>query len=410
MLRMWISAAVLSIAWSALTPAQVTPHEQDEATRVSELVAGNNAFAFDLFARLAHEGKQENMVVSPYSISLALGMTYAGAAGRTASEMEKVLHVSMSPEEVHRAFASLMAGAKVAAGPKRHEVHVANALWGQRGFPFRQGFLDLTRERYGTEARELDFAADPDHARKTINAWIEDQTQRKIINLLQPGTVTPTTVLVLTNAVYLKGNWKTPFSEKQTRKDLFRPSAGRAIPIRMMHLVDRFRYLEEDDVQLLELPVGNGGVSFLILLPRTNEVLAEVQKTLTLKRLEELRTRMVMTGVKVELPRFKIESQFDLTKPLADLGMPSAFRPDADFSRMTTRAGLAISAVAHKAFLDVQEKGLEAAAATAVVFEKSLPPQPTAAFRADRPFLYFIRDNSSGSLLFLGSLANPRAE
>jgi len=376
---------------------------QPGAAPVAELVAGNNAFAFDLYGRLAAQ-TQSNVVFSPYSVSLALGMTYAGAAGNTAKEMERALHFSMPPADVHRAFASLLAREKAKFVPKFYELNVANALWPQKGYELKPAFVQLVREKYDAGMQELDFAAAREAARKTINQWVEERTKGKIVELLRPPHITDATRLVLTNAIHLKGPWLNPFPQEATLKAMFQMTPGKKVPVYMMSQSGKLRYAADDTLQVLDLPVGKGGVSMLIVLPRKVDGLAALEKSLTYERLENLRKQMKDTMLGVQLPRFKVQSDFDLVEPLSALGMPSAFGAGADFSGMASKGGLFVSAVVHKAFLDVQEKGIEAAAATAVVMTKSAP---LTVFRADHPFLYVIRENSSGSILFMGRLKDP---
>ncbi|MBI1830404.1 MAG: serpin family protein, partial [Planctomycetes bacterium] len=312
---------------------------------IAKLVAGNNAFAFDLYGRLAQDPKAANLVLSPYSISMALAMTYAGAAGDTAKEMERTLHFTVPAADVHRSFASLLAREKAVFVPKGYELNLANSLWAQQGFAFRPSFLDVTRDKYFAGLKELDFAGATEQSRKAINQWVEDRTKQKIKDLLRPGTIDSMTRLVLTNAVYLKGEWARPFDASMTRSDFFQVRPDSKVPVPMMAQQERFLYAEDDDAQFLDLPVGKGGVSVLIVLPRKVDGLAGLEKALTYERFDKLRRAMTPTQVKIELPRFKITSEFNLAKTLTALGMPSPFDVGkADFSRMTSKAPLYISA------------------------------------------------------------------
>ncbi|MBM3997311.1 MAG: serpin family protein [Planctomycetes bacterium] len=373
---------------------------------VDKLVAGNNAFAFDLYGHLAKDPKATNLVLSPYSISMPLAMTYGGAAGDTAKEMARTLHLTIPADDVHRSFASLLAREKAVFVPKGYELNLANSLWAQQGFAFRPEFLDLTRDKYFAGLKELNFATATEQSRKTINKWVEERTNQKIKELLRHGTIDSETRLVLTNAVYLKGEWTLPFDKNVTREKPFHVTPSVTVPVPMMAHRERFLYAEDDEMQLLDLPIGKRGVSVLIALPKKADGLANLEKSFTQQRFENLRRDMAYKAVIVEVPRFKITSEFNLAKTLVAMGMPSAFGAKADFSGMAKEATLYISAVIHKAFLDVHEKGIEAAAATAVVIrEGSL--LTNIVFRADHPFLYIIRENSSGSILFFGRLTHP---
>jgi serpin B len=403
------ASCVLGVLAIATFMASYAPasNEIQPAAPVSELVAGNNTFALDLYADLTKTRAKDNLVFSPYSVSLALAMAYGGAGGETANEMKRVLHFAMPGDELHRAFAALQARQKAVFAPKGYELNVANSLWGQKGFPFHASYFELTREKYGADLEEIDFRADPEIARQRINAWVGQRTKNKITDLVRKGTIDNDTRLVLANAVYLKGAWAKQFSRILTRQDLFQVDADTKTPILMMSQHGRFRYFEDADLQAVDLPIGIGGVSMWILLPKQKDGLAKLEKSLTNQRLQKLRTQMNDETVTVELPKFRIESELNLTNSLSKLGMPSAFALDkADFSKMAAKPGIVLKAVAYKAYLNLDETGLEAAAATAIVGKEGAPP-PKFVFRADHPFFYLIRESSSGSMLFIGRLHKP---
>lgn len=403
-----VCCIVAMVLMASLLASWAPAHAADQpAAQVPELVAGNNAFALDLYTDLIKTRAKDNLVFSPYSVSLALAMTYGGAGGDTAREMERVLHFAMPADEIHRAFAALQARQKTVFAPKGYELNIANGLWGQKGFAFREPYFNLTREKYGAALEEIDFRANPEKARQRINAWVEQHTKKKITDLLRKGAIDEDTRLVLANAVYLKGAWTKQFSKNLTHKEFFQVDADTKTPILMMSQRGRFRYFGDTDVQAIDLPIGACGVSMWILLPRQVDGLARLEKSLTDQRLQKLRMQMNYESVTVELPKFKIESELNLTKSLGALGMASAFATDkADFSKMAARPGIVLKAVAHKAYLNVDETGLEAAAATAVVGKEGAPP-PKLVFRADHPFFYVIRESSSGSILFMGRVHNP---
>jgi len=397
------------------------------------VVEGNNKFALELYAKL--RGGEGNLFFSPYSISTALAMTYAGARGETAAQMaqtlrfpfdEDLVHDERGPDKprplmVHRyrwesariaaAFGALQRGLKADSQNGGYELTVANALWGQKGYGFLKTFLKLTEKNYGAGLKEVDFIAATESARKTINAWVEKKTRNKIKNLIPKGVLNRLTRLVLTNAIYFKGNWARQFKKDRTKDAPFTLAGGEKVDVPMMNQAADFNYMETEDFQGLELPYVDDELSMIILLPKQNNRPAEFEKTLTLKNLSQWLARLRKRKVIVSVPKFKMTSQFRLAEVLKSMGMTDAFVPDvADFSGMNGKRDLFISAVIHKAYVDVNEEGTEAAAATAVVVGvTSVGPTRIPVFRADHPFLFLIRDNHSSSILFIGRVMNPKA-
>ena len=390
-----------------LTPmtAPGSPPEAKPA-HISALVSGNNAFALSLYAQL--DAGEENLFFSPASISSALAMTYAGARGETAEQMAKVLH--FQPATVHSAFAALL-GDLAAKGQDNGEVlTIANALWGQEGYPFRPAFVELASKNYHAGQESLDFADHPEQARLTINAWIEKETRDKIADMLAPGVITPDTRLVLTNAVYFKGAWSHTFAKNATRDEQFWRHGREAITVPLMHQKHGYRYAEAPGLQVLELPYRKH-LSLLIVLPRDRGGLGELEKSLSAERIEQWLGKMKTTEVDLWLPRFKVTAAMNLKRRLSQLGMPLAFLDDADFSGISDKEGLRISDVVHKAYVDINEEGTEAAASTAVMITPTMArmnPHPPVVFRADHPFLFMIRDPDTASILFLGRLTDPK--
>jgi len=391
------------------------------------IVQGNNKFALELYAKLrAREG---NLFFSPYSISTALAMTYAGARGQTESQMAEVLHFptvtklvaepkgglmalpGWERKQFHSAFGRIIKDLNNRGEKGGYELTVANALWGQKGYGFLKTFLKLTEKNYGAGLKEVDFIAATEAARKTINAWVEKKTRNKIKNLIPKGVLNRLTRLVLTNAIYFKGNWASQFKEDRTKDAPFTLAGGQKVDVPMMNQTAEFNYMETEDFQGLELPYVDNELSMIILLPKRGDGLAEFEKTLTLKNLSQWPARLRKRKVIVSVPKFKMTSQFRLAEVLKSMGMTDAFVPDvADFSGMNGKKDLFISAVIHKAYVDVNEEGTEAAAATAVVVGvTSVMPGKIPVFRADHPFLFLIRDNDSGSILFIGRVMNPKA-
>ncbi|MCE9532052.1 MAG: serpin family protein [Planctomycetes bacterium] len=387
---------------STATAAEPAPKNQ--------VAADNNAFAFDLYAKV--RTKEGNLFFSPASMSTALAMTYAGARGTTADEMAKVMHFTLGQEKLHPAFAALlkeMNGEEIAPDKRGYQLSVANALWGQAGYPWKKDFLALTKENYKAGLTEVNFAAS-EAARQIINNWVEKETREKIKDLIPKDVLKPTTRLVLTNAIYFKGDWLAKFDKKETADKKFLLSADKSVEVPMMHRKGSYGYFENDEVQILEMPYKGKELSMLVLLPRKANGIGDLEKNLTFAKFAELTKFVPMRNeVDVTLPKFKIELDLPLTKVLQEMGMKTAFiYPVADFSGMDGSRELFISAVLHKAFVEVNEEGTEAAAATAVVFGTltlNLPPPPT--FRADHPFVFVIRDNRNGSVLFMGRLSEP---
>jgi serpin B len=384
------------------------------ATDQAALVEGANAFALDLYARLADKGG--NLFFSPASIDTALAMTYAGAGGSTAEQMAKTLHFSLPPAKLHAAFAAdikqLNSPGLTWEKKPAYELVIANCLWGQKGFAFKGDFLGLVKASYGAGLREVDFGDEP-AARGTINKWVAEQTKDKILDLLMPGTLTPTTRLVLTNAIYFKSAWQTKFQAAATKDGKFTTADGKAVQAPMMHQTNQFGYAETEDLLALEMPYVQDELSMVILLPKSADGLPAVEKKLSpaewgkwTQALRQARPR-----VDVMLPKFKVTQAFSLDRTLAAMGMPDAFDgAKADFSGMTEKEKLFIGLVIHKAFVDVDENGTEAAAATAVVMRgMAVMAQQPKVFHADHPFLFLIKHTRSGEILFVGRVTDPTA-
>jgi serine protease inhibitor len=379
----------------------------DGSSDLATIVEGNTEFCLDLYRQLSTS--EGNLFFSPYSISNALAMTYAGARGQTAAEIAQVFHFQLEPNRLHPAFAELIAALEPESA-STYELAIANRLWGQKNYGFLPEFLNLTERYYSAPLQEVDFINATENARLTINAWVEQQTQNKIQDLLSQGILNPSTRLVLTNAIYFKGNWLVPFDASKTQNQPFYLSSGETIDVPMMHQMEYWNYAHLDGLQVLELPYEGETLSMVILLPEQIDGLVQLEQQLTPDHLQEWLSSaqefpMTMDGapVSVWLPKFKLTSTFELKDILSAMGMPQAFT-NADFSGMNGQRDLVISKVIHKAFVDVNEQGTEAAAATAVLMATRGGNQT---FRIDRPFIFLIRDRNSGSILFLGRVVNP---
>ena len=375
-------------------------------TAVVESVAkGNTAFAVDLYKNVA-AAKSGNLFLSPLSMSTALAMTSAGARGETAQQMANVLHLPLNQTGVHEAFARLTQDFN--AKSPDYELAVANALWGQKDYAFLDPFANTLKTNYGAGLTPVDFKSNAEGARNTINGWVEKQTGYKIKDLISPGVLDATTRLVLTNAVYFKSDWAEPFKKNYTRDEAFHVASDKIMTTPLMHLVHEFRYFEQDSFQALEMPYKGETFSMVILLPKDIDGLTALEQSVTAEKLLEWMKGLQRQQVAVTIPRFTMTSEFSMGKVLGEMGMPLPFSEAADFSGMTGKPELFISAVVHKAFVDVSEKGTEAAAATGVEAKATVAsPAPPPEFRADHPFLFLIRDLRSDSILFMGRVVNP---
>jgi serpin B len=393
------------LAGGTLAAADTRPAAADRAA----LVKGNNQFALDLYRQL--HGEEGNLFFSPYSISAALGMTYAGARGETAEQMAKTLHFTLDNAALHPTFGALLKeinGAGKDPRKRGYQLSSANALWAQKGYHFLPAFLKLTKDYYGAGENTVDFVGATEQARETINKWVEKETNDKIKELLKKGVLTTDTRLVLTNAIYFKGDWASQFKKDQTREELFHLTPETNTKAPLMHQTGKFSYFKDGAVQGLEMPYVGKDLSMVVLLPSKPDGLGELEKKLTANQLSSWLGKLHETKVDVTLPKFKTTREFQLKKALSELGMPLAFTFNADFSGINGgKDSLRIADVIHKAYVDVNEEGTEAAAATGVVIEARSEPPPTPVFRADHPFVFLIRDRRSDSILFIGRIVQP---
>jgi len=402
-MKVVLAFVTLYFVFLALAHGAETPPPAARAV----VVEGDNTFAFDLYGQLRH--RDGNLFFSPASISTALAMAYAGARGDTASEMAKTLHFTLPQAQLHPAMGALLSDLN--AVHDGYQLSVANALWAQRGSTFREDFLKIMNNDYGAGLNQVDFKTSTEAARQTINRWVEQKTADKIKDLLQPGVLKPSTRLVLTNAIYFKGDWQTPFDKAQTKTEDFYASPATTVQAPLMHREGGFNYLKGDTWQALEIPYKNRQLSIVIFLPNDRTGLSALESSLTASNAQQwLRQLEPVSKIIVTLPKFRMTQEFELGGTLGAMGMPQAFTGSADFSGMTGGRDFAISDVIHKAFVDVNEEGTEAAAATAVTMRAlaiRVPDQPPPVFRADHPFVFLIRDNASNSVLFMGRVENP---
>ncbi len=376
------------------------------------LVRGNSAFAFALY-HLLREQEHGNLFYSPFSISMALAMTWAGARGRTEQEMADVLHFTLPQDRLHPAFNALdlelaRRGRDVSGKDTQgFRLHIVNALWGQQGFDFLPEFLDVLARNYGAGLRLLDFERDPEAARKVINDWVSRQTENRVRDLIPSGTLDRLSRLVLTNAIYFNAAWAEPFDERLTIEAPFFLLDGSQVIVPMMQQEADWNYAQGEEFQILELPYDDNELSLVLLLP-TTERFNEFERTLDVDRVEQILNNLSLHHISLKMPRFRIESSFNLADILPRMGMISAFDPEqADFSGMDGRRDLYIQAVLHKAFVEVDESGTEAAAATAVIMRITAMPMESIEMNVNRPFIFFIRDRQTGTILFVGRVLNP---
>jgi serpin B len=408
LLRVAILGLIAAPQVAASQPATQQKPSPPSATQV-EAVKGSNAFVVDLYSRL--RSQPGNLFFSPESISIAFAMAYAGARGQTATEMQHVMHFTLPPAQLHPAMGALLSSMN--AQHNGYQLRVADALWAQQDASFLPSYLKLVQSDYAAGFHRVDFKASPDAVSNTINHWVEQQTNNKIQNLIGPGVLTSATRLVLTNAIYFKGDWLNPFEKASTQNEEFHTSASQFVMAPLMHRTGNYRYYDGGTFQALELPYEGDELSMDVFLPKSNDGLPALEHSFTasaagdwLQKLEPV-DKVILT-----FPRFTMTQQFELSNALSAMGMSQAFGSGANFSGMTGKPDFTISAAIHKAYIDVNEQGTEAAAATSIIMRATaarvpFPEPPPIVFRADHPFLFLIRDTRSGAILFLGRVTDP---
>lgn len=402
----FLPALVICIVGASRTGALADAGDTQDVQTIAE---NNNAFATQLYGRLA-KGESDNLFFSPYSITTALATTYNGAQGQTAKQMSHVLHFTLPLDRMNAAFSALsgeLDGNAQSNGTQVYDLALANALWTQTGFAMNSGFLQTVTQSYGADVQQADFINDPTQAANDINSWVADQTGDEIQNLIAPGDLTASTRLVLVNAIYFQGNWESPFDASQTSDQPFHVNAKTQTTVSMMNQEEAISYMENKQLQVAEFPYIGGNLSMVVLLPRAVDGLSALEDSLTAEKLGQLLAKLSNTEVQVYLPKFQLTSQFELSSTLSAMGMPLAFTSHADFAGISTSVPLQISHVIHKAFVDVNETGTKAAAATGVGIVANAVSEPLVEFRADHPFLFLIRDRTSGAILFMGRVTNP---
>ena len=379
---------------------------------------GINKFSFDLYKKLKDENKEENLFYSPASISIALAMTYAGARGDTEKQMANVLNFTLPQDRLHSAYSKLIENLK---SNKDYELSIANALWLQKDYKYLQEFLNIMEKYYNSDLKNVDFTKAPRESAKEINKWVFIHTKRKIEDIVNPDEIESNTKLILTNAIYFKGKWKYKFDKQNTEVRDFHLVNGTTKKVKMMSnyyssLMEygfRFNYFQNDYLQLLEMPYNGDKISMIIVLPLDNSKLKDVENMIDEKKLEEWIKESRSRKVTVYLPKFKFSQGIDLKSFLENFGIKDMFNINADFSGMTGKKDIYIDKAFHKSFVEVNEEGTEATAATFIgaIPVSSIPvKEEIVTFKADHPFIFLILDKETGSILFLGRVMDPDKE
>ena len=371
-----------------------------------DVIEANNRFAINLYSQ--YKSEEGNIFFSPFSISTAMAMVYEGAEGKTAKEIKSVFGFPKYDNSRRNQYSNLLS--EINKKDKEYALKTANALWAEQDFHFLDEYLTTVEEYYEGKTTNLDFKNEPEASRLIINNWVEDKTNNKIKDLLSEGVIDALTRLVLTNAIYFKAEWLIQFDADKTSEENFRVSPDKSIKVPMMQPTSQkstFNYTQNKDLQILEMPYAGEDLSMLILLPLDDNIEA-FENSFTIEKLTEWKKSLRKRRVNIYIPKFKFETKYFLSETLSDLGMPTAFTNSADFSGMTGAKDLKIDKVIHQAFIEVNEEGTEATAATGIGIGMitSMPP-PTPIFKADHPFIFIIQQNETGNILFMGRVSNP---
>ena len=382
-------------------PVRLADDKNYTAEKLSSLVDSLNKFSFDFYQKIS-ENKEDNIFFSPYSIFVALSMAYEGAHGNTATQMYNILNFLQNDSETQGSFGKIYN--LLNQKQEGYKISTANAFWIQQKYPFLTEYISLLQNYYMAEANELDFSKNVEAAR-TINTWIENQTNGKIKDVIDPSALSVFTRLVLTNAIYFKGLWENPFDSKYTTKIDFKLDSSKTVKVDMMSLSDCFfNYTETDDLQILKMPYEGNDLSMLVILPKENNI-SIADSSLNTLNIEDWNSRFDEIKINIDIPKFKFKTEYNLNNVLTKMGMVDAFSEiDADFSGMDGTKSLFISDILHKAFVEVNEEGTEAAAATAVIVTTSAI---TNTFNADHPFVFLIQHEETGAILFMGKIMSP---
>ena len=372
-----------------------------------DVIEANNRFAINLYSQ--YKSEEGNIFFSPFSISTAMAMVYEGAEGKTAKEIKSVFGFPKYDNSRRNQYSNLLS--EINKKDKEYALKTANALWAEQDFNFLDKYLTTVEKYYGGKTTNLDFKNEPDTSRLIINNWVEDKTNDKIKDLLPEDVIDADTRLVLTNAIYFKAKWLIQFDADKTSDEYFRVNPDKSIKVPMMQPTSQkstFNYTQNKDLQILEMPYAGEELSMLILLPLDDNIEA-LENSFTIEKLTEWKKSLRRRKVNVYIPKFKFETKYFMKNTLRNLGMPTAFTGSADFSGMTGKKDLIIDQVIHQAFIEVNEEGTEAAAATGIgVGMKTSMPPPTPIFKADHPFIFIIQQKETGNILFMGRVSNPK--
>lgn len=404
------------LAFLVLTLITVGPSQENSGLQnlpetyaeANPIVRGNTAFALDLYSQL--KGNEGNLFFSPYSISSALAIAYGGAKGNTEKQMAHVLHFPANKEKLHAEMLQIRTKLDIISDKEKIELNIANGLWAQEDYGFLDEFLQLVHNNYGTATSFVNFITNHETVRKEINGWVGRETRQKIKNALSPGVLSHETRLVIVNGIYFKGDWASRFKKRNTKTKPFWISREQSVKAQLMQQEHEFRYMEKHNLKILELPYIGNDLSMIFILPNSIDGLSELEESLTTKKLNTWLKDLRIFKVDVTVPKFKITSQIGLESTLSSLGMTDAFDPNrADFSAMTPLRPLFIDAVEHSALVEVDEKGTVATATTSISLSCEAHVQPqSATFKADHPFIFLIRENNTGTILFMGRVVDPQ--
>ena len=368
------------------------------------MITRNNQFALELYKIISR--KPGNMFYSPFSISAALGMTYTGSKANTEKQIASVMHFATNDAAFYNNYQAYLASINN-LNNDAVSIYTANSFWAQADFTFKKEFVEIIRNHFSGEIKNVNFAKEAEKCRQEINKWVESKTNNKIQNLIQPGLIDDLTRLVLVNAIYFKAPWDMPFDEKATKKMDFKTTATTVVSADFMTAENNYKYYTENDFSAIEIPYAKGTLSMLIILPSDDNSFTSLQKNIDHTVYQKIVSAMTVKKIRLMLPKFNTTSEFELSDVLQEMGMPEAFSDKADFSGMTGKKDLKISKVVHKAFINVNEAGTEAAAATAVIIRVKSMPVNVVEFKADHPFMFIIKENTNGSILFAGNIFDP---
>lgn len=384
------------------------PEVQNHTTAMQisdySVVEFNNAFAFDIYKKIC--ANDQNRLCSPYSISGALAMTYAGAAGKTQQQMSAVLHFPENNNSFYEKYLFYNESIDLINGEETN-LFSANSIWAQKDFSFKNEYFAVLDKYFKSKPYTVDFIKEPENSRKEINSWVEDKTVNKISELIKPGLISDVTRLVLVNSIYFKAPWLHQFDEKLNKTDHFYTGLNNSVLTTFMSNENNYKYYSDNDFSAIEVPYRNGKISMLLILPKKTSYFDTLKQSMGVNWYNQLLTKMTTKKVRFLIPKFKITSEFELSKELKEMGMTDAFSDAADFSLMNGKKNLKISEVVHKTFINIDEAGTEAAAATAVIMRIKSAPVDVVEFRADHPFMFIIKENSTKSILFAGNLYDP---